>query len=275
MSYKIEKVAVLGSGTMGAQIAAHLANAGIEVLLLDIAPKELTKEEQARGLTLESRQVKNRIASAGLESAKRIKPAAFYSPSIARLVTAGNFDDDLSKIAGVDWIIEAVIENLEIKRDLYARVERHRRPGTIVSSNTSGIPIAAMSEGMSEDFRKHFLGTHFFNPPRYLKLLEVIPTAETLPEVTNFISDFCDRRLGKGIVVAKDTPNFIANRIATFSSLNAIKVMVEGGYSIEEVECDYRPAYRSPEISFFQDLGYRRVGYGALRCRESLQGRSR
>jgi len=252
VSYKIEKVAVLGSGTMGAQIAAHLANAGIEVLLLDIAPKELTKEEQARGLTLESRQVKNRIASAGLESAKRIKPAAFYSPSVARLVTAGNFDDDLSKIAGVDWIIEAVIENLEIKRDLYARVERHRRPGTIVSSNTSGIPIAAMSDGMSDDFRKHFLGTHFFNPPRYLKLLEVIPTAETLPEVTSFISDFCDRRLGKGIVVAKDTPNFIANRIATFSSLNAIKVMVEGGYSIEEVDAITGPLIGRPKSASFR-----------------------
>ncbi|HKP87995.1 MAG TPA: 3-hydroxyacyl-CoA dehydrogenase NAD-binding domain-containing protein [Blastocatellia bacterium] len=252
MSYKINKVAVLGSGTMGAQIAAHLANAGVEVLLLDIAPTELTKQEQARGLTLESKQVRNRIAVAGLEAAKKIKPAAFYSPSLAKLITVGNFDDDLEKVAGVDWIIEAVIEKLEIKRDLYARVERSRKPGTIVSSNTSGLPIRAMAEGRSDDFRKHFLGTHFFNPPRYLKLLEIIPTGETLAEVTEFIADFCDRRLGKGIVYAKDTPNFIANRIATFSSLNAIRVMTEGGYTIEEVDAMTGPLVGRPKSASFR-----------------------
>jgi 3-hydroxyacyl-CoA dehydrogenase len=169
---------------MGAQIAAHFANAGVEVLLLDIAPKELTPQEQAKGLTLESRAVRNRIVSAGFDAAKKIKPAAFFAPSVVSLITTGNFEDDLEKLAGVDWIIEAIVEKLDIKRDLYARIERHRKPGTIVTSNTSGLPIRAMAEGMAEDFRRHFLGTHFFNPPRYLKLLEIIPTADTSPEVT-------------------------------------------------------------------------------------------
>jgi 3-hydroxyacyl-CoA dehydrogenase len=250
--YKINKVAVLGSGTMGAQIAAHCANAGLEVLLLDIAPKELTRQEEARGLTLESKQVRNRIVNAGLEAAKKIKPAAFFSPKLSSLIKTGNFDDDLEKVSGVDWIIEAVLEKLEIKRDLFSRVDRFRKPGTIVSSNTSGIPIKAMAEEMSEDFRKHFLGTHFFNPPRYLKLLEVIPTADTSPEVVSFIADFCDRRLGKGIVFAKDTPNFIANRIATFSSLNAVRVMIAGDYSVEEIDAMTGPIVGRPKSASFR-----------------------
>jgi 3-hydroxyacyl-CoA dehydrogenase len=252
VSYKINKVAVLGSGTMGAQIAAHCANAGLEVLLLDIVPKELTKQEEARGLTLESNQVRNRIVNAGLDAAKKIKPAAFFSARVTSLIKTGNFDDDLDKVSGVDWIIEAVIEKLEIKRDLFSRVDRFRKAGTIVSSNTSGILIRAMSEGMSEDFRKHFLGTHFFNPPRYLKLLEVIPTSDTLNEVVSFVADFCDRRLGKGIVFAKDTPNFIANRIATFSSLNAVRVMMEGDYSIEEVDAMTGPIVGRPKSASFR-----------------------
>jgi 3-hydroxyacyl-CoA dehydrogenase len=252
VSYRINKVAVLGSGTMGAQIAAHCANAGLEVLLLDIAPKELTRQAQARGLTLESKPVRNSIVNAGLEAAKRIKPAAFFSTKLAGLITSGNFDDDLEKVSGVDWVIEAVVEKLEIKRDLFARVEAFRKPETIISSNTSGIPIKAMAEGMSDGFRKHFLGTHFFNPPRYLKLVEVIPTAETLPEVVSFIAEFCDRRLGKGIVFAKDTPNFIANRIATFSSLNAVRVMVEGGYTIEEVDAMTGPIIGRPKSASFR-----------------------
>jgi len=250
--YRINKVAVLGSGTMGAQIAAHCANAGLEVLLLDITPKELTKQEEARGLTLESKAVRNRIVNGGLDAAKKIKPAAFFSPRVTGLISTGNFDDDLEKLSSADWIIEAVIEKLEIKRDLFSRVDRFRKTGTIVSSNTSGIPIRAMSEGMSEDFRKHFLGTHFFNPPRYLKLLEVIPTADTQEEVVSNIADFCDRRLGKGIVFAKDTPNFIANRIATFSSLNAVRVMMEGGYSIEEVDAITGPVVGRPKSASFR-----------------------
>jgi len=252
VTYKINKAAVLGSGTMGAQIAAHLANAGVEVLLLDIAPKELIKQEQARGLTLESPQVRNRIVNSGLEAAKKIKPAAFFSPSVASLIKTGNFEDDLAKIAEADWIIEAIVENLEIKRSLFSKVDGLRRAGSIVSSNTSGISITAMAAGMSADFRSHFLGTHFFNPPRYLKLLETIPTVDTDLEVVSFVADFCDRRLGKGIVHAKDTPNFIANRIATFSALNAMKVMVEGGYTIEEVDAMTGPVVGRPKSASFR-----------------------
>lgn len=252
MSYKIEKAAVLGAGTMGAQIAAHLANAGIEVLLLDIAPKELSKEEEAKGLTLESRSVRNRYASAGLEAAKKIKPAAFFSAAPVRLVSVGNFEDDLDKAGKADWIIEAVIENLEIKRSLFERLEKVRKPGSIISSNTSGISIGAMVEGRSEDFKAHFLGTHFFNPPRYLKLLEVIPTPETKDEVVTFVADFCDRKLGKGIVFAKDTPNFIANRIATFSALNTIKVMQEGEYGVDEVDAMTGPLIGRPKSASFR-----------------------
>jgi len=237
---------------MGAQIAAHLSNAGVEVLLLDIAPSSLTPQEQARGLTLESKAVRNRIANAGLDAAKKIKPAAFYSSSNLHLITTGNFEDDLQKVGEVDWIIEAVVENLEIKRALLSRVDSFRKPGTIVSSNTSGISISAMAEGLSDNFRQHFLGTHFFNPPRYLKLLEVIPTKDTLAEVVDFVSEFCDRRLGKGVVFAKDTPNFIANRIATFNSLNTIRVMVEGGYTIEEVDAMTGPAIGRPKSASFR-----------------------
>ncbi|MFL6278364.1 MAG: 3-hydroxyacyl-CoA dehydrogenase NAD-binding domain-containing protein [Blastocatellia bacterium] len=252
MSYKINKVAVLGAGTMGAQIAAHFANAGIEVLLLDMAPAELTAQEAKRGLTLDSRAVRNRIVNGGFEAARKIKPAAFFAPPVASLITTGNYTDDLEKLAGVDWIVEAIVEKLDIKRGLYAQVERHRRPGTIVTSNTSGLPIGALAEGRSEDFRRHFLGTHFFNPPRYLKLLEIIPTSDTSAEVTSFVADFCDRRLGKGIVYAKDTPNFIANRIASFSSLNAIRVMLDGDYSIEEVDAMTGPLIGRPKSASFR-----------------------
>ena len=252
MTYNIKKAAVLGAGTMGAQIAAHLANAGIDVLLLDVVPRELTKEETAKGLTLEKKSVRNRIALAGLAAALKLKPAAFYSSVAASLITPGNFEDDLDKLGDVDWIIEAIVENLEIKRSLFSKVDSHRNPGTIVTSNTSGISIRQMAEGMSEDFRRHFLGTHFFNPPRYMKLLELIPTAETLPDVTAAAAEFCDRRLGKGIVYAKDTPNFIANRVATFSSLHAIRVMVEGGYTIEEVDAITGPVVGRPKSASFR-----------------------
>ncbi len=252
MSYKIEKVAVLGAGTMGAQIAAHLANAGIEVLLLDIAPQELSKEEATKGLTLDSKPVRNRIAYMGLEMAKKIKPAAFFSASLASLVSIGNFDDDLEKISGCDWVIEAIIENLEIKQALYEKVDKHRKQGSIVSSNTSGIPIGALAEGRSDDFRAFFLGTHFFNPPRYLKLLEIIDTPETDPFVTQFITLFCNKRLGKGIVFAKDTPNFIANRIAAFSSFNAIRTMLKGDYTIEEVDAMTGPLIGRPKSATFR-----------------------
>ena len=249
---RIEKAAVLGAGTMGAQLAAHLANAGLPVLLLDIRPRDLTSEEQAKGLTTESKEVRNRIARSGLEAALRAKPAAFFTPERASLVTVGNFDDDLAKVKDCDLIIEAIVENLEIKRALYERVEQYRRPGSIVASNTSGIPIRQLAEGRSDDFRAHFLGTHFFNPPRYLHLVELIPTEWTKPEVACSIFGFLDQRLGKGVVIAKDRPNFIANRIGTFGAQVTIKTMLEDGYSIEEVDKMTGQAVGRPKTATFR-----------------------
>lgn len=249
---RIERAAVLGAGNMGAQLAAHLANAHIPVLLLDIAPQELTAEEEAKGLTLSSPEVRNRIARRGLENALKAKPAAFFTPDLAALVTVGNFEDDLAKIKDCDLIIEAVVENLEIKRALYERVERFRRPGSVVATNTSGIPIRALADGFSEDFRAHFLGTHFFNPPRYLHLVELIRTEWTKPEVSCAIHGFLDQRLGKGVVVAKDRPNFIANRIGTYGALITIRTMLEDGYSIEEVDALTGPAVGRPKTGTFR-----------------------
>ncbi len=249
---RIEKAAVLGAGTMGAQIAAHLANAGVPTLLLDIVPGELTPEEQKKNLTLESKEVRDRIARAGLEAAKKAKPAAFFTSDNATLVTVGNFDDDLAKLKDRDLIIEAVVENLDIKRQLYQRVEQHRRPGSIVASNTSGIPIRLLAEGCTDDFRAHFLGVHFFNPPRYLHLVELIRTEWTKPEISCFLFGFLDQRLGKGVVPAKDRPNFIANRIGTFGALLTIKTMLEDGYSIEEVDKLTGPAVGRPKTATFR-----------------------
>jgi 3-hydroxyacyl-CoA dehydrogenase len=260
---RIEKAAVLGAGTMGAQIAAHLANAGVPTILLDIAPRELTAEEQAKGLSLESKQVRNRIALAGFEAARKAKPAAFFTPDKANLVSIGNFEDDLSKLKDVDLIIEAVVENLEIKRSLYEKVEEHRRPGSIIGSNTSGIPIRGLAEGRSEDFRAHFLGVHFFNPPRYLHLVEIIRTEWTKPEVACFLFGFLDQRLGKGVVAAKDQPNFIANRIGTFGSMITIKTMLDDGYSIEEVDKITGQAVGRPKSATFRTLDLVGLDVGA------------
>ena len=249
---RIEKAAVLGAGTMGAQIAAHLANAGVPVLLLDIVPRELTPDEQAKGLTLESKEVRDSISRAGLDAAKKAKPAAFFTADSAALVTTGNFDDDMRKLKDCDLIIEAVIENLEIKRRLYEKVEQHRRQGSVVASNTSGIPVRQLAEGRSEDFRAHFLGIHFFNPPRYLHLVELICTEWTKPEVACSIFGFLDQRLGKGVVVAKDRPNFIANRIGTYGAMLTIKTMLEDGYSIEEVDKLTGQAVGRPKTATFR-----------------------
>ncbi|HLE63468.1 MAG TPA: 3-hydroxyacyl-CoA dehydrogenase NAD-binding domain-containing protein [Pyrinomonadaceae bacterium] len=249
---RIEKAAVLGAGTMGAQIAAHLANAGIPTLLLDIAPHELTSVEQSKGLSLDSREVRNRIALAGFEAAKKAKPAPFFTPEVASLVTVGNFEDDLAGLKHCDLIIEAVVENLDIKRRLYERIEQYRKPGAIVASNTSGIPIHLLVEGRSEDFRAHFLGVHFFNPPRYLHLVEIIRTEWTKPEVSCFMFGFLDQRLGKGVVPAKDRPNFIANRIGTYGALQTIKTMLQEGYSIEEVDKMTGPAIGRPKTATFR-----------------------
>ncbi|MBV9927628.1 MAG: 3-hydroxyacyl-CoA dehydrogenase [Acidobacteria bacterium] len=249
---RIEKAAVLGAGTMGAQIAAHLANAGIPTLLLDIVPKEPTAEEHARGLTLESKEVRDRVARAGLEAAKKAKPAAFFTAAAAALVTPGNFEDDLPRIRDCDLVIEAVVERLDVKRSLFEKVEKFRKPGSVVASNTSGIPIRQIAEGFSEEFRAHFLGTHFFNPPRYLHLVELIRTEWTKPEVSCSVYGFLDQRLGKGVVVAKDRPNFIANRIGTYGALVTLGVLGEGGFTIEEVDKITGPAMGRPKSATFR-----------------------
>jgi len=221
---RINRVAILGAGTMGARIAAHFANAGVPSYLLDIVPPD------ADG------PARNQIAAAGLDAAKKSKPAAFMDVSLARLVTVGNFEDDLKKLAEVDWIIEAVVENLEIKRSLLRKVEGIRKPGTIVTTNTSGLPVGKISEGFSADFRRSWFGTHFFNPPRYMRLLEIIPTPDSDQKAIDAVARFSDLRLGKGVVVAKDTPNFIANRIGTFSVLNVMRLMQEMDLTIEDVD---------------------------------------
>ena len=237
---------------MGARIAAHFANAGLPCYLLDIVPRELTAEETRKGLTLDSSVVRNRFALAGIEAAKKSRPAAFFVPDLARLITPGNFEDNLAWCAEADWIIEAVTEDLAIKRSLLARVDEHRRPGTIVSSNTSGLPIRLVAEGRSSDFQAHWAGTHFFNPPRYMKLVELIAGPKTKPEVMAALDEFCDRRLGKGVVVAKDTPNFIANRIGTFSMLNAVRLMGELDMTVEEVDACTGPAIGQPKSATFR-----------------------
>lgn len=252
MRYKIDKVAVLGSGVMGSQIAAHLANAGIKSYLLDIAPTELTEEEKAKGLTLESPQVRNRFVNKGLDFARTVKPSAFFDPKFIERIQVGNFEDNLKWVADADWIIEVVIEKLEPKQALLEKVDKLRKPGSIVSSNTSGIPIKDIAANLSDDFKKHFLGTHFFNPPRYLKLLEIIPTQDTSPEVIEFISNFGDKVLGKGIVNCKDTPNFIANRIGVFGIMNSIKLMLDHGLNIVEVDKLMGPATGKPKSALFR-----------------------
>src|SRR6184192_719886 len=258
---QVKKTAVLGAGTMGAQIAAHLANAGIPTLLLDIVPREQVSEARPSGRAREAEtrpsgrvqtSDRNKIARAGLEAAKKAKPAAFFTSNLASLVTVGNFEDDLPKLKDCDLIIEAVVENLEIKRSLYEKVEQHRRPGSILASNTSGIPLKQLAEGRSEDFRAHFLGMHFFNPPRYMHLVELIRTEWTKPEVSCSMFGFLDERLGKGVVVAKDRPNFIANRIGTYGALVTMQTMLDDGYSFEEVDKITGPAAGRPKTATFR-----------------------
>ncbi|HKX82812.1 MAG TPA: 3-hydroxyacyl-CoA dehydrogenase family protein, partial [Pyrinomonadaceae bacterium] len=232
----VRKAAVLGAGTMGAGIAAHLANAGVPVLLLDIAPNELAPEESVKGLTLESPQVRNRVVNSLFEAAKKLKPAPFMLPDNARLIETGNFTDDLSKLKDCDLVIEAVVENLEIKHKLFAEVEKNRKPGTVIASNTSGIPIDSIAEPFSDDFKQHFVGIHFFNPPRYMKLVEVIPGTKTSGEIACKVSGFLDQRLGKGVVPAKDRPNFIANRIGTFGMMATVHEMIGMGFTPTEVD---------------------------------------
>ena len=243
---QIHKVAILGAGTMGARIAAHFANAGVPSYLLDIVAPE--------GKSGADAAARNKIAGAGFEAAKKSKPAAFYEAGLARLITVGNFEDDLKRLSEVDWIIEAVVENLEIKRALLKKVEAVMKPGTIVTTNTSGLPVASIAEGFSEDFRKSWMGTHFFNPPRYMRLLELIPTPETDRAAIDAVAQFGDLHLGKGVVFAKDTPNFIGNRIGTFSVLNVMRLMQEMDLSIEDVDALTGDAVGWPKSATFRTI---------------------
>ncbi len=252
MPREIRKVAVLGAGVMGAGIAAHLANVGIPCYLLDIVPRELTEDEKRKGLTLESPQVRNRLAAQGVENALKARPAAFHVPENAELITVGNFEDNLDWVGEVDWVIEVVVERLDIKQKLLEQVERHWRPGIIVSSNTSGISINRMVGGRSLDFRRHFLGTHFFNPPRYMKLLEIIPGADTDPEIVKYMAWFGETVLGKGIVHCKDTPNFIGNRIGVYGMLETLRVVTARGYTVEEVDAITGKAMGHPKSATFR-----------------------
>ncbi|PUB34807.1 3-hydroxyacyl-CoA dehydrogenase [Elizabethkingia sp. YR214] len=252
MKRRIKHVTVLGSGIMGSGIAAHFANIGVEVLLLDIVPNQLTDAETAKGLTLEDKAVRNRIASESLQKLPKASPALLYSPKFVSRITAGNFDDDLEKIKNTDWIIEVVVERLDIKKSVYEKIEKYRKPGSLVSSNTSGIPIHFLIEGRSDDFKKYFAGTHFFNPVRYLPLLEIIPTPETDPEIVNFYMEYGAKFLGKTTVLAKDTPAFIANRIGTFGIMNLFHSVKKLGLTVGEIDKLTGPVIGRPKSATFR-----------------------
>jgi 3-hydroxyacyl-CoA dehydrogenase len=254
MAYSIRKAAVIGSGVMGAGIAAHLANIGIPVYMFDVVPRALTPAEEKKGLTLESGDVRYRIVEQNRLKLLKHKPAPLFDKKKLDLIIACNLEDDLEKLKEVDWIIEVVVENLAIKQKVFAQIEKVRSEHTIVSSNTSGISVEAMVEGRSNDFCKHFLGTHFFNPPRYLKLLEMIPTSKTDPVVINYMIEFGEKVLGKGVVLAKDTPNFIANRIGTYGLMVTVDEMIKGGYSVGEVDAVTGPAIGRPKSATFRTL---------------------
>ncbi|MGQ9007962.1 3-hydroxyacyl-CoA dehydrogenase NAD-binding domain-containing protein [Bacillus stercoris] len=254
MHKHIRKAAVLGSGVMGSGIAAHLANIGIPVLLLDIVPNDLTKEEEKKGLTKDSPEVRSRLSRQAVKKLLKQKPAPLTSAKNTSYITPGNLEDDAEKLKEADWIIEVVVENLEVKKKIFALVDEHRKTGSIVSSNTSGISVQEMAEGRSDDFKAHFLGTHFFNPARYLKLLEIIPIKETDPDILKFMTAFGENVLGKGVVTAKDTPNFIANRIGTYGLLVTVQEMLKGGYQVGEVDSITGPLIGRPKSATFRTL---------------------
>ena len=273
MAARVKKAAVLGAGVMGAGIAAHFANAGVPTLLLDIVPKALTEDDQKRGLTLESKEFRNRFALGGLAKVVASKPAAFFSKVNADLVTVGNFEDDLAKLADCDIVVEAVIENMDIKRSLFQRVAAVRGPNTIVASNTSGLSLAKMAEGLPADFQKHFLVTHFFNPPRYMHLLEVVKLSQTDDQVFADAVQIGEELLGKGIVYGKDTTNFIANRIGVYSMMHGIHSMLEGGYSPEEVDAVMGKALGRPKSAAFRTadlVGLDTLVHVAKNCYDTL-----
>lgn len=251
---RINKVAVIGSGVMGSAIACHFANIGVKVLLLDIVPRELSEAEQKKGLTLESKQVRNRIVNDALQAAIKSNPAPLYRKDFARRIITGNLEDDIKKVGEADWIIEVVVERLDIKKQVFDNLEKYRKQGTLITSNTSGIPIHLMSEGRSEDFQKHFCGTHFFNPPRYLKLFEIIPGPKTSSEILDFLNDYGDRFLGKTTIIAKDTPAFIGNRIGIFGIQSLFHQIKDMGLTVEEVDKLTGPVIGRPKSATFRTV---------------------
>ena len=252
MQGKIKKAGVIGAGVMGATIAAQLANVGIETILLDIVPPRLTEEETKRGWTEKTKAFRNKLARNGVDGALKSRPASFYIPENTKLITIGNLEDNLVWLSEVDWIIEVVVERLDIKKSVFEKIEQVLKPGIIVSSNTSGISAKAMAEGRSDNFRKAFAITHFFNPPRYMKLLEIVPGPDTLPEVVETLARVCEKVVGKGIVHAKDTPNFVANRIGIFNMLYGIREMIDLGLSIEAVDKMTGPVIGHPKSASFR-----------------------
>ena len=252
MNRSIKKVAILGSGIMGSRIACHFANIGVEALLLDIVPRELSEIETKKGLSLKDKVVRNRIVNEAFQSTLKSKPAALYNARFASRISIGNFDDDMKDISGCDWVIEVVVENLDIKKVVFEQVEKYRTPGTLITSNTSGIPIHLMLDGRSDDFKKHFCGTHFFNPPRYLQLLEIIPTPETDSDLIDFLMHYGDRYLGKTTVLCKDTPAFIANRVGIYAILKVTETMQKLGLNIDEIDKLTGPVLGRPKSATFR-----------------------
>lgn len=251
---RIKKIAIIGSGIMGSGIACHFANIGVDVLLLDIVPRELTDAEKAKGLTLEDKAVRNRIVNNSLTASLKSKPSPIYHQSFANRITTGNLEDDIAKVKDVDWIMEVVVERLDIKKQVFEKLEKHRTPGTLITSNTSGIPIKFMSEGRSDDFQKHFCGTHFFNPARYLKLFEIIPGPKTSQEVLDFLNEYGEKFLGKTSVVAKDTPAFIGNRIGIFGIQSLFHQVKEMDLTVEEVDKLTGPVIGRPKSATFRTV---------------------
>src|SRR6266436_3701053 len=232
----IRKAAVIGAGNMGAQIAAHLANVGIPSILMDIVPTELLPEEQKRGLTLQSPEVRNRVTKTLFERAKKLSPGPFFVPEAANLVRIGNVEDNLAEIKDADWVVEAVLERMDLKTALHAKIAAHARPDALVTTNTSGLSISGMTQGLPQAYRRRFFGTHFFNPPRYMRLLELIPTADTDPSILERFDGFAESILGKRVVRAKDTPGFIANRLGVYAMQRTLHGAFEHGLSVEEVD---------------------------------------
>jgi 3-hydroxyacyl-CoA dehydrogenase len=252
MNKNINKVAVLGSGIMGSRIACHFANIGVAVLLLDIAPSALTPDEESKGMSLTQSSVKNRIVNTALQTTVKTNPSPIYAQKVLKNISTGNFEDDMPKIAAYDWIIEVVVENLDIKKKVFDQVEKFRKAGTLITSNTSGIPIHLMAEGRSDDFRANFCGTHFFNPPRYLRLLEIIPTGDTKPAVVDFLMHYGDKFLGKTTVLCKDTPAFIANRVGVYAIMSLLHLVEKMELTVEEVDKFTGPALGRPKSATFR-----------------------